>query len=192
MKKQSASINKDTLIGEILSLVPEAAEIMEDYGLSCATCDVSAFEPIGFGVRAHGISEEDLDRLIEKINAIVASKHLQTKNTELSLTLSAKTQILHEATEEKKKDYGLKITVKSRGNGQEPAYKMVFRKNPAKEDKTIVLQGIKFFVDKKSFVLLKGSQIDFIESQFGSGFKIWNPKYINQCACGDKNCTCED
>ena len=39
-------------------------------------------------------------------------------------------------------------------------------------------------VDKSSFEILKGSQVDFAQELIGSSFKISNPKTKSSCGCG--------
>ena len=39
-------------------------------------------------------------------------------------------------------------------------------------------------IDKSSFDMIKGSQIDFSEELIGSSFKISNPKTKSSCGCG--------
>ena len=39
-------------------------------------------------------------------------------------------------------------------------------------------------IDKSSFKMLKGSQVDFSKELIGSSFKISNPKTKSSCGCG--------
>ncbi len=39
-------------------------------------------------------------------------------------------------------------------------------------------------IDKSSFNMIKGSQIDFSEELIGTSFKISNPKTKSSCGCG--------
>ena len=39
-------------------------------------------------------------------------------------------------------------------------------------------------IDKSSFDMLKGSQVDFTNELIGSSFKITNPKTKSSCGCG--------
>ena len=39
-------------------------------------------------------------------------------------------------------------------------------------------------IDKTSFEMLKGSQVDFSEELIGNSFKISNPKTKTSCGCG--------
>ena len=61
-------ITKDTLIGEIVKLSPDTAEIMFDYGLHCIGCCGSAMESLEDGAKMHGLSDEKIAEMVKKIN----------------------------------------------------------------------------------------------------------------------------
>jgi len=46
----------------------EAVEILTDLGLHCIGCFASQFETLELGCRGHGMSDEEIDDLIEKLN----------------------------------------------------------------------------------------------------------------------------
>ena len=52
------------------------------------------------------------------------------------------------------------------------------------EDLTIERDGAKAVVDEVSMVLLKGSQIDFVDELVGAQFRINNPNAKSSCGCG--------
>jgi len=45
--------------------------------------------------------------------------------------------------------------------------------------------GVKLFVDPKSLVYLGGTELDFITSIMGYGFKFNNPNTKGACGCGE-------
>lgn len=45
--------------------------------------------------------------------------------------------------------------------------------------------GVKLFVDPKSYVFLDGTELDFVTSIMGYGFKFNNPNTKGSCGCGD-------
>ena len=67
-------IKKDMLIGDVVKKHPETAMIMMENGLHCVGCHVSAFETVEQGARAHGISDDDIDRMVDKMNEVVKDK----------------------------------------------------------------------------------------------------------------------
>ena len=59
-------INKDTLIGDLLEIAPEKADILLEAGMHCLSCPASQMETIAEACEVHGI---DVDEILEKINA---------------------------------------------------------------------------------------------------------------------------
>ncbi len=45
--------------------------------------------------------------------------------------------------------------------------------------------GVKLFVDPKSYVFLDGTELDFVTSIMGYGFKFNNPNTKGSCGCGE-------
>ncbi len=58
-------INKDTLIGDLLEMAPEKADILLEAGMHCLSCPASQMETIAEACEVHGI---DVDEILEKIN----------------------------------------------------------------------------------------------------------------------------
>jgi hybrid cluster-associated redox disulfide protein len=65
---KSEKITKEMGIMEIIQKKPEAAPIMMEYGLHCIGCMAAQFESLEQGCMAHGITEENIDEMVEKIN----------------------------------------------------------------------------------------------------------------------------
>lgn len=61
-----AQISKDTTIGELLMVFPEAAPILMEIGMHCLGCPSAQGESLAEAAMVHGI---DSELLIEKINA---------------------------------------------------------------------------------------------------------------------------
>jgi iron-sulfur cluster assembly accessory protein len=45
-------------------------------------------------------------------------------------------------------------------------------------------QGVKLVVDERSWPLLRGSQLDYVENMMGGGFSVENPNASSNCGCG--------
>lgn len=67
-----AEISKNTTIGELLTVFPEAAPILMEIGMHCLGCPSAQMESLEEAAMVHGI---DADLLVEKIN--VAKKAMQ-------------------------------------------------------------------------------------------------------------------
>jgi hybrid cluster-associated redox disulfide protein len=59
-------ITKDTIIGELLDVKPEAAQHLMAVGMHCLGCPSARGETLAEACSVHGV---DADALLEKINA---------------------------------------------------------------------------------------------------------------------------
>lgn len=182
MTSKKALVTGDMLIGEVLNLYPDTAEIMQDFGLHCTSCSVNVFEPLKMGAMSHGIEEEVVDEMIARINELAASKR-KAPDDGIYVTQKAAQKIQEFAANEDKKGYGLKLTAKPNG-GKEPAYGMDFQEKAEKGDKSFEFHGVTVFVDAESLENLLGAEVDYIESAYGSGFKVTNPNFSKKAGCG--------
>jgi len=57
--------------------------------------------------------------------------------------------------------------------------------DPRKNDRVIDAYGVRIYVDPKSMLLVKGTQIDFETGIRGHGFRFDNPNVENSCGCGE-------
>lgn len=64
-------VTKKMLIGEIASKYPQAVEVMFRHGMHCIGCGMTAYESLEQGCMAHGMSEEEIDKMVEDINKII-------------------------------------------------------------------------------------------------------------------------
>ncbi len=181
-------VHGDMLIGEVLNLWPDSAEIMQDFGLHCTSCSVNAFEPLKAGAMAHGLEEEVVDDMIARIDEMAKAKSKAPADG-IYVTARAAEKIMEFATAENKTDWGLKITAKDNG-GNEPAYSMDFQKEAGNDDKTWEFHGVSIFADPESLPNLAGAEIDFLETAYGSGFKITNTRFKSKGGCGSGGCGC--
>ena len=59
------SINKDTVIGDILDIAPQTAPIFMSIGMHCLGCPASRGETVEEACYVHGI---DVDKLVALVN----------------------------------------------------------------------------------------------------------------------------
>jgi iron-sulfur cluster assembly protein len=52
-------------------------------------------------------------------------------------------------------------------------------------DHVIRDHGVVVFIDPKSLVYLQGTELDFVTSMMGHGFKFNNPNVTGECGCGE-------
>jgi iron-sulfur cluster assembly protein len=64
-------------------------------------------------------------------------------------------------------------------------YKLEFDVEIKEGDKVFEDKGIKIVCDKKSFLYLVGTELDFSDGLNGKGFEFHNPNASRTCGCGD-------
>jgi iron-sulfur cluster assembly protein len=58
-------------------------------------------------------------------------------------------------------------------------------KDPRQTDSVFEQHGVKLVVDPKSYVYFQGTELDFVTSVMGHGFKFNNPNVKGTCGCGE-------
>ena len=79
---------------------------------------------------------------------------------------------------------GLRIMVKG-GGCSGLSYQMEWAEAPRERDKIFEREGVRVFVDPKSYLYLMGTELIFEETLMASGFKLHNPNVKAACGCGD-------
>lgn len=79
---------------------------------------------------------------------------------------------------------GLRIMVKG-GGCSGLSYQMEWAESPRERDKIFERDGVRVFVDPKSYLYLMGTELIFEETLMASGFKLQNPNVKAACGCGD-------
>ncbi len=82
------------------------------------------------------------------------------------------------------KGIGIRLGVKTTGcSGL--AYVIEYADKIEKDDLVFDDQGIKLIVNPKSYVYLKGTQLDFAKEGLNEGFRFKNPNVKDVCGCGE-------
>ena len=74
-------ITKGMTLGEIITEYPEAVEIMLKNGLHCVGCHVAAYETLEQGAKAHGMSDKQIEVMLNEMNELV--KNIKEKSKKL-------------------------------------------------------------------------------------------------------------
>ncbi|HJX49832.1 MAG TPA: DUF1858 domain-containing protein [Candidatus Nanoarchaeia archaeon] len=61
-------ITKKTKMSEILMKKPEAARLLIEVGMHCIGCPMAMQETIEQGCLAHGMSEEEIKKIVKELN----------------------------------------------------------------------------------------------------------------------------
>lgn len=79
---------------------------------------------------------------------------------------------------------GIRVSVVDGGcSGFQYAMKLEQRKQPG--DHVVDADGFQLFVDNESLSYLRGTEIDYLETPQGAGFKFNNPNVRSTCGCGE-------
>lgn len=101
----------------------------------------------------------------------------------IKITPKAAEKVRYFAQKEGLSEFGLKVGVKG-GGCSGLTYVLSLAKEPGENDKVIEDQGVKLFVDKKSYVFIAGTTLDFSDGLNGKGFVFNNPNAKKVCGCG--------
>lgn len=64
-------LTKDANIAQVQKECPGAIEMLLDYGLNCANCFLNQFDTVEGGAKLHGMTEAEIDRMVEEINIVL-------------------------------------------------------------------------------------------------------------------------
>ena len=78
---------------------------------------------------------------------------------------------------------GLRLGVKG-GGCSGLSYAMSFDAHPRERDRIFEFDGVRVFIDPKSFVYLQGMTLDYEETLMRQGFNFINPNSSRSCGCG--------
>ena len=107
----------------------------------------------------------------------------ETETPLVTLSDAAVTKLTELTKDEADANVGLRVYVYS-GGCSGYRYGMMLEDKPADEDIKVTSKGINVYVDPQSTQLLKGSEIDYVDTLMGAGFTVNNPNAVSGCGCG--------
>lgn len=102
----------------------------------------------------------------------------------VTVTENAKNQAIRLMREDGKDGYFIRVGVEG-GGCSGLRYQLTFDNQETENDKVFEDNGIKVVVDKKSFLYLVGTTLDFSGGLNGKGFIFSNPNAERTCGCGE-------
>ena len=79
---------------------------------------------------------------------------------------------------------GLRVGVNTKGcSGM--SYVVEYAKEQRKLEDVVEDKGVRIFIEPTAVMFLLGSQMDYIEDKFQSGFVFTNPNEKGRCGCGE-------
>ena len=175
-------ITKEMTIGEVVAKYPAVIEPLQAAGVHCVGCHVSYSESLEQGFKGHGMSDEDVDAVIDKLNKAVAEYKFE-EGKEFIITNKAAEQLKQVLKENNKEGSGLRVEIIPGGcSGFQ--YGLELDDNTSDLDNVIEDKGVKIIITKENMQFLKGAKLDYVDSLQGGGFKISNPNAHESCGCG--------
>ncbi len=107
---------------------------------------------------------------------------MATSISEIALTPAAAARVATIA-ERQNKPAILRLSVEGGGcSGFQ--YKFGLADAPAEDDAVAQTDGVALVVDSISLDLVRGAQVDYVESLGGAAFQVKNPNAASGCGCG--------
>jgi iron-sulfur cluster assembly protein len=113
------------------------------------------------------------------------------QQTVLALTDAAASKFKELTAAETSPEIGLRVYVYS-GGCSGYRYGMMVEDAPTADDNLFEEQGVRIYVDTNSVDLLRGSQIDYVDTLMGAGFTVNNPNAVAACGCGSSFRTADE
>ena len=107
----------------------------------------------------------------------------ETPNALVAATDSAVAELKRLVAAESGEVTGVRMAVKG-GGCSGLSYVLDFDKE-REGDNIVEHDGVRFYMDRKSTIYLKGIQLDYKEGLQGKGFVFQNPNATNTCGCGE-------
>ena len=79
---------------------------------------------------------------------------------------------------------GLRISVKG-GGCSGLSYSLDWADAPREKDRIFERDGVRVFIDGKSFLYVAGSELTYEQTLMASMFKVQNPNVKSTCGCGE-------
>tara|TARA_B100000927_G_scaffold258393_1_gene226810 strand:+ start:352 stop:759 length:408 start_codon:yes stop_codon:yes gene_type:complete len=106
------------------------------------------------------------------------------KDIMIKVTDSAKRKAIDLMKEDGKAGFFIRVGVKG-GGCSGLMYELTFDNEINESDKSFEDNGVRVVVDKKSFLYLIGTTLDFSGGLNGKGFVFSNPNADRTCGCGE-------
>ncbi len=111
--------------------------------------------------------------------------------TALNMTDAATLKLREIVAQGTNPNMGLRVHITSGGcSGHK--YEMMLEDAPTAQDKVLKANGVTVYIDGKSIHLLKGAEIDYVDTLMGAGFTVNNPNAVAACGCGTSFRTAAD
>ena len=102
----------------------------------------------------------------------------------ITLTDAAADRVRRLMDRSEKPVLGLRVGINSRGcSGL--SYEVEYAEEQKKFEEVVEDKGVRIFIDPTAIMFLIGSEMDYVEDKFQSGFVFRNPNEKGRCGCGE-------
>lgn len=109
---------------------------------------------------------------------------MRTAVKALSITDTAADHIKALLSQRGKESAGIRVGIRTRGcSGL--SYTVEYADEIGKYDEVVEDKGVRVLIDPKAVMFLIGTEMDFKEEKFKSGFTFTNPNEKGRCGCGE-------
>ena len=112
-----------------------------------------------------------------------ANQQSERQSAPLTLTQAAIDKLKNMRAKEGKEGCALRIGV-TPGGCAGLSYDLRFQKNSYENDVVFTQGDLQVFINPESLAVLKGIEIDYVDTLKESGFKYRNPNAKSSCGCG--------
>jgi iron-sulfur cluster assembly protein len=102
----------------------------------------------------------------------------------VTITENARNKIISIKTKRQSPDSCLRVFLKS-GGCSGFTYEYDFVESPMDGDRVFQFENLTVCIEKKSYLFLNGTEIDYEEDLFKSGIVFNNPNATRSCGCGE-------
>lgn len=185
-KMEVRPIHKNMPVSEIIALLPEAGNLLAQYGLHCFSCSQNALETLEQGCNSHGFPEEAIMDLVTDLNELLSNRPARPQN--LTLTKEAALMLKEILTNDGKMGYVLSVGVDEGGG-----FCMDVLQSPEKDDLTFThsdITDVRLAASSLTLSRIGGATVDFRDGRF----KLDLPEDLQapKCGCSGGRCGCAD
>jgi len=188
MKKEKIlKVHKDMVVGEVVGMFPEAADIITSYGLHCVGCHANAYETLEQGLLGHGYTQDHLKGLIDELNEYLeemtgeggVQKELPKEADKMKITVTdfAVEKILEIAEIQEKKKIIIRIDARKVAGVLKYSMNFIEANEIGDDDKVFKFSKgkIQIVANKWDYQKINGLTIDYVIEEEREGFKMKNP-----------------
>lgn len=161
-------VSKQMSVSNIIAAYPHAREIMSAHGIKFIGKDLSPLEPLEKVAKGNGLQDSDIADMVSEISAYKESKVIK-----IDVTPAAAEKLRSVLKEKDKK--AVRLRLYSDGCAMY-TYDIDFLNVKPSNDVEIKLNGVRFFIEKKSIGFLDGTRISYDTAQGAFAFDNPNVK----------------